>query len=620
MHYLIIIFFIVAIIVLQVRVFSATKKKLDVFKNIFPSAAYEEWQLVKDNQNAVRIAGKKDLELSNRSREEKISTLEQKIADSKAKVTELRHSHSALSDIDDAQATLVAAQVRAEKAHLQELMDQLNSAKNTIAEVPVYSSLNGVRNTIITSINNYLERNNSSTSDFHLIKDIVDRNCDAADDEIQTQLPVPLYCGLMGTMLGIIVGILYLWLSGDLDALLGVATAAGSGAGGIKALLGGVALAMISSIVGIALTTYGSWQAKQIKSDEESAKHNFLSWMQAELLPAMNTDAASAMRMMVENLTAFNNTFAANTKELNDSLSHVAETTKGQAEILEAINDLKINRIAAANVEVYDKLKNCTSEIGQLAEYLNNVSSYLANVRALNQKLDNADARSRLIEEMATYFKQERANIDSISGIITRSMGDADSALQKSIEVLKENVTKQNDGLVQHMVEQNQRLVRVLDEQQTTLENRAQELGKLVSEMSQLTEVKKTMQNLEKAMVEQNRKLDNLTRSISDLAHLKVTGTVQPQATAASIMPKWLVFALASLAAVSLLWFNIWSVLSLRSGDSSLDAPVKMTSVPVVQSQEQNAVEFQPKTEPHSSATSSKPSKSNKDQLSDFID
>ena len=256
MHYLIIIFFIVAIIVLQVRVFSATKKKLDVFKNIFPSAAYEEWQLVKDNQNAVRIAGKKDLELSNRSREEKISTLEQKIADSKAKVTELRHSYSALSDVDDAQATLVAAQGRAEKAHLQELMDQLNSAKNTIAEIPVYSSLNGVRNTIITSINNYLERNNSSTSDFHLIKDIVDRNCDAADDEIQTQLPVPLYCGLMGTMLGIIVGILYLWLSGDLDALLGVAAAAGSGAGGIKALLGGVALAMISSIVGIALTTY----------------------------------------------------------------------------------------------------------------------------------------------------------------------------------------------------------------------------------------------------------------------------------------------------------------------------------------------------------------------------
>ena len=141
-----------------------------------------------------------------------------------------------------------------------------------IEEIPNYESDNEVRNTIIASINNYLDRNNSSTSDFQLIKDIVDRNCDAADDEIQTQIPVPLYCGLMGTMLGIIVGILYLWLSGDLDALLGGNATVGNGAEGIKALLGGVALAMISSIVGIALTTYGSWQAKQVKSEEESAK------------------------------------------------------------------------------------------------------------------------------------------------------------------------------------------------------------------------------------------------------------------------------------------------------------------------------------------------------------
>ncbi|MGN0187827.1 MAG: hypothetical protein ACI392_08820 [Paludibacteraceae bacterium] len=564
MHYVIIIVFIVAIILLQVKVFSATKKKLQIFKDIFPDAAYEEWQLLKDDSSAVRIAGKADLEVANHQKEKRISELEEAVSKSKATVADLRRSYSALSDSDDMQACIVAAQGRAEKARLQDLLDQLGAARAARVETPAYHSDNAVRHTIITSINNYLERNNSSTNDFHLIKDIVDRNCDAADDEIQTQIPVPLYCGLMGTMLGIIVGILYLWLSGDLDALLGITTTAGSGAGGIKALLGGVALAMISSIVGIALTTYGSWQAKQIKSGEESAKHNFLSWMQAELLPAMNTDAASAMRMMVNNLSAFNTTFAANTKELNDSLSHVAETTKGQAEILGAINDLKINRIAAANIEVYDKLKNCTAEIGQLGEFLSNVSGYLANVRALNQKLDNADARSRMIEDMATYFKQERANIDTISGIIARSMGDADSALQKSIEILKENVTKQNDELVQHMVEQNQRLVRVLDEQQSTLENRSQEMGKLISELTQLTEVKKTMSNLEKAMLDQNKKIDNLVRSISELAQLKTTGTVHPQnCSALNMMPKWLLITVATIIAVSFVWFNVWTVLSL---------------------------------------------------------
>ena len=502
MHYVIIIVFIVAIIWLQVNVFSATKKKLFLFKSIFPNAAYEEWMLIKGEANKVRIVGKEELEN----------------------------------------------------------MDPLIE----IEEIPNYESDNEVRNTIIASINNYLDRNNSSTSDFQLIKDIVDRNCDAADDEIQTQIPVPLYCGLMGTMLGIIVGILYLWLSGDLDALLGGNATVGNGAEGIKALLGGVALAMISSIVGIALTTYGSWQAKQVKSEEESAKHDFLSWMQAELLPAMNTDAASAMRMMVDNLSAFNTTFAANTKELNDSLSLVTETTKGQAEILEAINNLKINRIAAANIDVYDKLKNCTTEIGHLGEYLANVGGYLTELRALNRKLDDADARSRMIEDMVAYFKQERTNIEKISGIITRSMGDADSALQKSIEVLKENVTKQNNELVQHMVEQNQRLVKVLDEQQSTLENRSQEMSRLVAEMTQLVEVKKTMQNVEKAMTDQNRKIDNLVRSISELAQIKTNGTLQVQkSTIINRLPKWLTILIVSLFAISFIWFNIWTVLFL---------------------------------------------------------
>lgn len=541
MHYIIIIVFIVAIIVLQVKVFSATKKKLSIFKGIFPKAAYEEWHLMKDGTNVVRIVGNDDLKNADATKQETISQLENEISRKKAAIVDLQNQQS---DADDDQGDFfLDAQIRAAGADLQELMDRLYAIKNAPLDAPAYRSTNVIRNTIIESINNYLEHNYSSTSDFHLIKDIVDRNCDAADEEIQTQLPVPLYCGLMGTMLGIIVGILYLWLSGDLDALLGATTAVASsgGAEGIKALLGGVALAMISSIVGIALTTYGSWSAKQIKSEEESAKHNFLSWMQAELLPAMNTDATSAMRTMVENLSAFNDTFATNTKELNASLSHVTETTKGQAAILDAINNLKITRIATANIEVYDKLKNCTAEIGQLGEYLSHVREYLTHVQALNQKLDDADARSRMIEEMADYFKRERANIDKTSGIIIRSMGEADSTFQRLIENQKENITKQSDELVQHMVEQNQRLERVLDEQQSTLEKKSQELSRLVTEVTQMTDIKTTMQNVEKVMSEQNRKMDKLIQSIQELSQLKVTGSAPAQHTTSRSLPKWLV-------------------------------------------------------------------------------
>ncbi len=105
---------------------------------------------------------------------------------------------------------------------------------------------NVILDIIVSSINNYLNNNNNAVSDFHLMKDIVDRNCDAREEEINAQIPVPLYLGLAGTMLGILIGVGFLVFAGGLEDLLNSGN--GSGAEGIETLLGSVALAMISSI------------------------------------------------------------------------------------------------------------------------------------------------------------------------------------------------------------------------------------------------------------------------------------------------------------------------------------------------------------------------------------
>jgi len=123
---------------------------------------------------------------------------------------------------------------------------------------------------IISSINKYLKNNKDAVSDYHLMKDIVERNCDAKESEINTQVPVPLYLGLVGTMLGILIGIGFLVFSGSLDDLLN--TGNGAGSKGIETLLGSVALAMISSINGIILTTRGSQLTKNAKTEVEKNK------------------------------------------------------------------------------------------------------------------------------------------------------------------------------------------------------------------------------------------------------------------------------------------------------------------------------------------------------------
>jgi hypothetical protein len=423
----------------------------------------------------------------------------------------------------------------------------------------------------------------------------VDRNCDAKEEEIDTQIPIPLYLGLMGTMAGILVGILYLWLSDGLNNLLNN-TLSDTGAEGVEALLGGVALAMIASILGIILTTTGSTKHKNSKVEVESNKNGFISWIQSELLPKMSNDMPDVLDKMTRNLATFNRTFSENTKELKGTLSQVNESYQLQAEIMKAVNKLKIAEIATANIAVYDKLKNCTEEIGYFSTYLHSVNEYVANVKALNEKLDANETRMKAIEDMGIFFKQEKEIFEARKGFIYKAVGEVDATLQNALSKLKDNTdnqfieltkatVKQQDvlqqalqkgleeasaqekevfeirqGLVKKAVDgvdtalqdalarlkentdkQISELTTATAKQQQIFQERLGETPAIVAELKNLTAVKDTMSNLEKATWEQNQKLDNLTEAILKLAktRTRISGT-SPSVTKCNLFKKWL--------------------------------------------------------------------------------
>ena len=111
------------------------------------------------------------------------------------------------------------------------------------------SSNNRILKDILEAINTYIKSNRTKSIKFELLKDSVDRNCESVEEDINTLNPLPLYLGLVGTMAGIIVGIVYLWATGGLSALLDTSQDATLASDGISALLSGIAIAMISSIL-----------------------------------------------------------------------------------------------------------------------------------------------------------------------------------------------------------------------------------------------------------------------------------------------------------------------------------------------------------------------------------
>ena len=123
----------------------------------------------------------------------------------------------------------------------------------------IYGRGNKVFESIKDSINKYLENNSGSVIDFSLLKDAVDRHCDSVENDINTLTPTPLYCGLAGTMAGVIVGLSSLLTTGSITALLSSGAGNfGTAAKGVNDLLAGVAWAMLASIMGILLTTIAS--------------------------------------------------------------------------------------------------------------------------------------------------------------------------------------------------------------------------------------------------------------------------------------------------------------------------------------------------------------------------
>ena len=108
----------------------------------------------------------------------------------------------------------------------------------------------------INSINTYLLRNKGGVADFNLIKDIVERKTAADDNDINLSLSTPLYWGLLGTMAGIVVGLLIFVFT--VNFTFDNTTTGNDPASGIKELLFGVCFGMTASAIGLFMTIRNS--------------------------------------------------------------------------------------------------------------------------------------------------------------------------------------------------------------------------------------------------------------------------------------------------------------------------------------------------------------------------
>lgn len=323
---------------------------------------------------------------------------------------------------------------------------------NNSLEINVQNHSNSTLNTIIRSINIYLKNNKGAVSDYHLIKDIVERNCAATEEEIQSQIPIPIFFGLIGTMVGILYGLIDLVFISDWLSELLNSYSATVNSKGLEALLGGVGLAMVTSIVGVTLNIISTSSYREANTEVEKNKNKFLSWIQAELLPNIATDPSAALVKMTQNLAQFNESFAENTSNLHHTLEFVHKSYQKQSELIDRLDKLKITEIANANIDIYEKLKNSTEEIGVFAEYMSMANQYIASINEIWIKLDNYENRTQIIEKAGNFYsKNEKWLADNIDGANL----EVQSAIGRFKEIMENHASKLDDSLNQQVLQYN---------------------------------------------------------------------------------------------------------------------------------------------------------------------
>jgi hypothetical protein len=331
--------------------------------------------------------------------------------------------------------------------------------------------IEGSGNRIFSSINKYLSNNSGSVIDFHLLKDAADRHCDSVENDISTQTPIPLYCGLAGTMAGVILGLIPLISSGALIYLLGGELSLNISkeemdnlaASGINELLAGVAWAMAASICGIMLTTINSLLFKSCKLKEENGKSTFLAWMQSRLLPELPSDTSDALNRLVKNLNIFNRTFAENTSDLKGTLIKVNDAYKIQSKIIQTVHDMDVMKMAKANVRVLEELQQCTDKLELFNSYLDNIHGYTDAINTFTALFQQESNRLHVLEEIQQFFMRHKAEI-------AKDTADADVALKEALSVMRDSTVANVEELNKHFVTQSETFKRILQEEKEAFE------------------------------------------------------------------------------------------------------------------------------------------------------
>ena len=365
---------------------------------------------------------------------------------------------------------------------------------------------------VVEEINGYLRKNKGNAADFHLIKDIVDRQLDTIDEEINHMLPVPLYLGLAATMLGIIFGLLS--LDGEVASL--------SFVNSIGSLIDAVKYAMTCSLIGLLMTTYlSAWRYRKAKANLERQKNVLLNFIQTELLPHLNEDAVATLLNMQANLQMFNVKFEKNIEGFTGIMNDVHRSFDSQVQLVEQMKKMDMVQMSQFNKDVLIQLQSSMTEFQKFTQYLHEMNSFVSATTQLtssvNSQLDRTNAVEKVIYTLKDNIDKNESVMDMLQSFLLKV--DENKAILTATNSLDEAVKESMENMRAHVNTQVEELKKYTLSASTDLESLMQRERGQLDKLKNLEQLDSLVRSIQSMSADNKALSEALARRIQSLSH-----------------------------------------------------------------------------------------------------
>jgi hypothetical protein len=303
-------------------------------------------------------------------------------------------------------------------------------------------------------LNIYLVRNQNKSTDFKVIQDILDRHCQINANNAESTLSLPLYYGLLGTIIGIIFGSFYISVIGAEDST------------NVVSLLRTVGLAMSVSGLGLLLTVRNINLQKNVTSTLENGKNGFLTFVQAELLPVMRNDIEQSLQTMQRGLNLFNDRFQKNLEVFDNSLEKITENLSVQKTFLIKLDQIGFNQMVKETVGIFEQLSSSADSLREFRKYQDNVTHTLGTLektiygfetlynrtenfeQSLNLIAENIGKQDDTYQKLMVMLDENSSEIDERKESLRRVIDGVDAFFKEQYNALSVSAQEQNKNLI----------------------------------------------------------------------------------------------------------------------------------------------------------------------------